>query len=179
MTTRTLTSLSGRELAAFRRELGLNQTELARAAGVGRNAVSYWECKANVCPANYAPRRILRVLGVSIRRDLSTHPTPLDRLLGRTTRKRSTASASSDDAEQAPAAATKCTSPGKCGARTRKGRPCQLAPEPGRTRCRVHGGLSTGAKTPEGRARIAEAQRRRWAAWRAEREAPLGPTSSS
>ena len=36
-------------------------------------------------------------------------------------------------------------------------------------RCRLHGGLSTGPKTPEGRARIAEAQRRRWARWRAAR----------
>jgi hypothetical protein len=29
-------------------------------------------------------------------------------------------------------------------------------------RCRLHGGKSTGPKTPEGRARIAEAQRARW-----------------
>jgi hypothetical protein len=33
-------------------------------------------------------------------------------------------------------------------------------------RCRFHGGLSTGPKTAAGRARIAEAQRRRWNAWR-------------
>jgi ABC transporter substrate binding protein len=33
-------------------------------------------------------------------------------------------------------------------------------------RCRFHGGLSTGPKTAEGKARIAEAQRRRWAAVR-------------
>ncbi len=29
-------------------------------------------------------------------------------------------------------------------------------------RCRLHGGKSTGPKTPEGRARIAAAQHRRW-----------------
>jgi hypothetical protein len=29
--------------------------------------------------------------------------------------------------------------------------------------CRFHGGLSTGPRTAEGKARIAEAQRRRWA----------------
>ena len=29
-------------------------------------------------------------------------------------------------------------------------------------RCRLHGGKSTGPKTPEGRARIAAAQRLRW-----------------
>jgi len=51
----------------------------------------------------------------------------------------------------------------KCGAHTRRGTSCQrkaLA----NGRCRNHGGLSTGPKTEAGRARIAEAQRRRWAA---------------
>ncbi len=36
----------------------------------------------------------------------------------------------------------------------------------GKARCRFHGGLSTGPKTAAGRARIAEAQRRRWRAFR-------------
>jgi hypothetical protein len=56
-----------------------------------------------------------------------------------------------------------------CGAQTRKGQPCRLLAEPGRRRCKFHGGKSTGPRTPEGRARIAEAQRRRWAAWRQEK----------
>lgn len=34
-------------------------------------------------------------------------------------------------------------------------------------RGKFHGGMSTGAKTAEGRARIAEAQRRRWERFRA------------
>ncbi|TNC63112.1 HGGxSTG domain-containing protein [Rubellimicrobium roseum] len=58
-----------------------------------------------------------------------------------------------------------------CGALTRKKQPCRALSEPGRQRCRFHGGQSTGPKTPEGRARIAEAQRRRWAAWRATKKA--------
>ena len=46
----------------------------------------------------------------------------------------------------------------RCGAKTRRGTPCQRAaernPQTGRrTRCRLHGGLSTGARTPEGKAR--------------------------
>jgi hypothetical protein len=54
-----------------------------------------------------------------------------------------------------------------CDARTKRdGRPCFAAPVPGNTRCKFHGGMSTGPKTPEGRARIAEAQRRRWAKYR-------------
>lgn len=54
----------------------------------------------------------------------------------------------------------------KCGAMTRKGTPCRCKPLPGKRRCKFHGGLSTGPKTSEGRERIAEAQRRRWASWR-------------
>jgi len=56
-----------------------------------------------------------------------------------------------------------------CGARNRQGKPCAVKVEPGKRRCRFHGGLSTGPKTAAGRARIAEAQRRRWSAQRARR----------
>lgn len=44
-----------------------------------------------------------------------------------------------------------------CGARTRKGTPCQCQPVPGKRRCKLHGGLSTGPKTAEGRQRSLEA----------------------
>ncbi len=41
-----------------------------------------------------------------------------------------------------------------CGAkRHRDGQPCQAKSEPGKRRCRFHGGRSTGPKTPEGKAR--------------------------
>jgi hypothetical protein len=53
-----------------------------------------------------------------------------------------------------------------CGAKTRAGRPCRMRVEFGKARCRLHGGLSTGPKTEAGRARIAEAQRRRWRDYR-------------
>jgi hypothetical protein len=53
-----------------------------------------------------------------------------------------------------------------CGAKTRAGGCCQVRAEPGKARCRFHGGKSTGPKTQAGRARIAEAQRRRWLAYR-------------
>jgi hypothetical protein len=43
-----------------------------------------------------------------------------------------------------------------CGAKTRDGGSCQVRAEPGKTRCRFHGGKSTGPKTQAGRARIAE-----------------------
>jgi len=60
-----------------------------------------------------------------------------------------------------------------CGARNRAGDPCRVRVELGKRRCRFHGGLSTGPKTAAGRARIAEAQRRRWAEFRLKQtEAP-------
>src|SRR4029077_20450803 len=53
-----------------------------------------------------------------------------------------------------------------CGAKTRAGGCCQVRAEPGKARCRFHGGKSTGPKTQAGRARMAEAQRLRWLAYR-------------
>lgn len=50
----------------------------------------------------------------------------------------------------------------QCGARTRAGGRCKAPAVRGKARCRMHGGLSSGPRTKEGRARIAEAQRRRW-----------------
>jgi hypothetical protein len=45
----------------------------------------------------------------------------------------------------------------RCGARTRRGTECAALALPGRSRCRHHGGLSTGPRTPEGKAAIARA----------------------
>jgi hypothetical protein len=55
----------------------------------------------------------------------------------------------------------------RCGAKTRAGGACLVRVEAGKARCRFHGGLSTGPKSEAGRSRIAEAQRRRWRAYRA------------
>jgi len=49
-----------------------------------------------------------------------------------------------------------------CGAKTRKGTPCQCKPLRN-GRCKFHGGMSTGPRTREGRANISTAQKRRWA----------------
>ncbi len=45
---------------------------------------------------------------------------------------------------------------GHCGARTRAGNPCLSQSVKGRNRCRMHGGTSTGPRTPEGRKRLGE-----------------------
>jgi hypothetical protein len=57
----------------------------------------------------------------------------------------------------------------RCGAKTRRGSPCQARSMPN-GRCKLHGGMSTGARTKAGKRRVAEARARRWARWRAERE---------
>jgi hypothetical protein len=58
-----------------------------------------------------------------------------------------------------------------CGARTRAGLPCVRRVMPGKQRCVCHGGASTGPKTEAGKAKIAAAQRARWAHFRQERGA--------
>ena len=45
----------------------------------------------------------------------------------------------------------------RCLAKTRRGTECQRAAYKHNGRCRLHGGLSTGARTPEGLQRISEA----------------------
>lgn len=47
------------------------------------------------------------------------------------------------------------TDPRLCNAKTRSGRPCRALALPS-GRCRWHGGMSTGPRTPEGRARSAQ-----------------------
>lgn len=42
----------------------------------------------------------------------------------------------------------------RCGAKNRRGLPCQCAAMRGKRRCRLHGGLSTGPRTPEGLERL-------------------------
>jgi hypothetical protein len=66
----------------------------------------------------------------------------------------------------------------RCGARCRDGHACRapvvwdlVRDRPLNGRCKMHGGFSTGPKTPEAKARCAEGRRRYWAARRAEREA--------
>lgn len=42
-----------------------------------------------------------------------------------------------------------------CGARRRRdGKPCEALSVPGKKRCRWHGGMSTGPRTPEGKAKV-------------------------
>ena len=57
--------------------------------------------------------------------------------------------------------------PGRCGARTRRGTACLCQGDGRGGRCKFHGGASTGPKTEAGRAKIAALQRARWERLRA------------
>jgi transcriptional regulator with XRE-family HTH domain len=189
---RTVPSLTGQELATLRRAAGLTQTQLAQAAGVGRHAVSYWETKAVVDPRGWAPKRMFEVLGIKVvppvvpqsetisrGRARARHGMlpSLDRYVAeamareearliakkRTTQARLVArTRATQERLTAREKAAQARRRVPCGAVTRKGVPCRMLSVPGRKRCKLHGGMSTGPRTAAGRARIAEARRRRW-----------------
>ena len=55
----------------------------------------------------------------------------------------------------------------QCGAKTRAGEPFKNPPATlWKSRCELHGETLDRPRTAEGRARIAEVQRKRWARWR-------------
>ena len=168
LTTALMVGLTGKDLKRLRRARGVNQSEMGRMIGIGRHSVSYWECKPAFdlkWPYRGRPLEMLTALGYDLpifvmpmraRGDgvLVPHDEQRERLdrLNEARLKRLL--------EQGERRRQ------RCNATTRKGHPCKLMSEPGRTRCKFHGGMSTGPKTAEGKARIAEAQRKRWADYR-------------
>ena len=153
----------GAELAARRKAAGLTQRQLAEASGVGRTAVQYWEAAPHLDPRGWAVGRMAEALGWAVwpASETTTHPRG-DGVLSLSERMDALAAAqlvAFKDREAQRVARRRV----RCGARTRKGTPCRNKSEPGKRRCKFHGGLSTGARTPEGIERIREAQRRRWA----------------
>lgn len=164
--------MTGAELAIIRKAAGLSQTELAQRVGIGRHAVSYWECKAKVERDAWAVERMAEVL------TLPDAPAvvPAERVL---VDRRAQEMAHQDTLRLAIKQAFaeqmkhfKATRRVRCGAKTRKHTACRMKSEPGKRRCKFHGGKSTGAKTAEGKARIVEAQHKRWAKWKSERRKP-------
>lgn len=159
--------MTGRELAAFRRRAGLSQAALARRIGVSRQTVSYWERKLALDGREPTLQRFATVLDPRDRKLLlSSRPG-----LGFITLKFVSPIAPEQLSLIFSADAQRKTTQAQmrrrtCGAMTRKAMKCRLKSEPGKQRCRLHGGLSTGPTSSEGKARVAEAQRKRWAAWR-------------
>jgi DNA-binding XRE family transcriptional regulator len=179
-------SLTGPEMKARRRAHGINQTQMGQLVGCSRHAVSYWETQAGPMDRKRlrygVPARMCEVLGIEVLPNYSrlcagapARHGVLLRINGTSTHARGDgvlydAAQAALDRECARHLDRIETNPARyrqpCQAQTRKGQPCQMKSEAGRRRCKFHGGLSTGPKTQEGRERIADAQRRRWAMYR-------------
>jgi hypothetical protein len=145
--------MTGDELKDIRLRAGLSRSALAALAELNHDSVRYWERKAKVDLRGWVPDRIFQALG-RVTWFIAT-PIRLGSTLGyfpHDTRARGGVLVANGKWED-----------GKpCGALTRKGTACRAKAINGKGRCKFHGGMSTGPKTPEGRERIAEAQRRRW-----------------
>ena len=63
--------MTGVELRARRKALGLSQVELARRASMTRDTVQHWERKTIIDPRQVGPRRFFEVFGVQ------DYPTPM------------------------------------------------------------------------------------------------------
>jgi transcriptional regulator with XRE-family HTH domain len=151
--------MSGAELRAARMAAGLTQTALAARAGVSRSTVQYWEAKPLLKPSGGA-RKLAEALGLVALLRSNVRARGWGLSVAQEFSRLHAAQLASTEATQAQRLARLRVT---CGAKTRKGTPCRCKSEAGKRRCKFHGGLSTGPKTAEGRARIAEAQKRRWA----------------
>ena len=135
--------MTGSDLKNHRIAAKLSRPALARKANLHPDSIKYWEGKERVDIRGWAPSRIIDALGLAASMR-GNFPTPL----------RARHGVLDDPGVLCP--------PKKCGAKTRRGTPCQMKAVPGKNRCRLHGGLSTGPKTAEGRQRIRDAQHKRW-----------------
>ncbi|MDO8982864.1 helix-turn-helix transcriptional regulator [Cypionkella sp.] len=159
-------NISGADLRAARKAAKVTQADLAKRVGVSRDTVQYWEAKAQI-GWHGAWRLMAEALGLQ-----DSWPS-IARTGGWGVSWREQADAQAEAlfavylarAKEREAQRLACHRV-ICGAKTRKGGQCRNKSEPGKSRCKFHGGKSTGAKTPEGLERIAEAQRRRWARMR-------------
>ncbi|MBL4749765.1 MAG: helix-turn-helix domain-containing protein [Amylibacter sp.] len=160
--------LTGAELKAARKAKRLNQTELGALAGVARCTVSYWENKQGQLPNSGGLNLMLDALGLEHLKYFHANNAPargwgiIDTQQEWVNRQAQRELQRLKEREQDRVANMRV----QCRAKTRKGRPCKLMSEAGRKRCKFHGGMSTGPKTAQGKARIAEAQRMRWQRYR-------------
>lgn len=167
------------ELSDRRKARGWTQRQLAEAANVGRTAVQYWERAGRLDPGVWAVKRMAAALDWQ----LPSLPAPdgfhdpllsqictLFRGVGPLSEAMTSLGERSVHAGNVVESDSSPTRRVVCGAKTRRNTKCRNKSEPGKLRCKFHGGTSTGARTPEGIERIRQAQRRRWAKERQERQ---------
>lgn len=156
--------MTGDNLRVARRIAGLPRRALAELCGLHPDSIRYWEGKPRVDLCGYAPDLILKALGLGHLSLRGVYPS--ERFL------ESSFGIMRSSVRARDRVLESCYLPcfreprARCGAKTRKGTPCKGKPTSSKSRCKFHGGASTGPRTLEGRARIAEAQCKRWAAWR-------------
>lgn len=153
--------MTGDEFKAIRRAARLSRRALAALCDLHPDTVRYWEGKPHVDMRGHAPALMLKALGLGHLSRRGVYPS--ERFL---TSRYGNFPTNTRAGGGVLLQSGILPRPKRCGARTRKGTPCRSMAIPGKTRCKFHGGASTGPRTAEGRARIAEAQRKRWAAWR-------------
>jgi len=142
--------VTGDDLKQARKALALSRRHLAELCNLHPDTVRYWEKKPLVDYAGQAPSLMIDKLGI---------PRPP---VERTKRKQNQSAFGYLVTPKRARHGVLEKQDSKCGANTRKGTKCRANALPGKTKCKLHGGLSTGPKTAEGRKRIAQAQRRRW-----------------
>ena len=147
--------MTGDELKKIRMEQKISRRVLAERCGLHPDTIRYWENKGQFTYIGYALKLIIAALGLPPEPPVRRNRRPNFGYFCAPTRAR-------NRHLQKP---LQITYGYRCGAKTRKGTKCRAKPVPGNRRCKFHGGMSTGPKTAEGRARIAEAQRLRWQKW--------------
>lgn len=136
--------LTAASLKALRAAAGWSQRDLAARAGVHLQTVKYQEGRTGL------------LVGASPAKFRAAFASAGVKSAPENTAGKQAAKASTGGASDRLGGVT-------CGARTRAGKPCGKEPRAGKTRCRFHGGESTGPRSAAGRERIAQAQRQRWA----------------
>lgn len=159
----------GADIKIKRLKRGLTQTALGQLVGCSRYTIARMEGQSQINARWGLPSRIAQELGLLI------YNTSTRARVGEVLPESPKITLSPDrqqerlDRVNAKVKAMAANFRQPCEAMTRKGTPCRNLSEPGKRRCKFHGGMSTGPKTPEGKARIAEAQRQRWAKYRAQK----------
>jgi transcriptional regulator with XRE-family HTH domain len=131
--------MTGAELAALRRAAGLSQSDLARRAGCGRHAVSYWECKRLLDRNAWAVKRMAEALGLPIFVAPIRARAGWGERLDAETEARAAAFAAQVQRWEAARAEMASRRRVRCGALTRKGASCRALSVPGKRRCKFHG----------------------------------------
>ncbi len=160
---------TGKGLRAVREFRGLSREALAKAAEIDPYTVRYWERKQFWKKQGWAMERIVKALGLGHSYS-STRARDIKGFNSMSARLDQMAEDPLVDLRARQTAAPRpSTARVRCGAKTRKGHPCKAKSLPGKRRCKFHGGMSTGPRTPEGKAAVGAAAKARWARWRAEK----------